>query len=67
MYYISQVYNLLFQIIIGIIFFGRLSKSSNGSNFLFVDDWRMGRHQYSADENKINRTKTDHGESVKNK
>lgn len=65
--YILQIPDILFQIIIGIVFFGRLSASSNGSGFLFINNRRMDRHQYSANESKINRAETDHGKSVENK
>lgn len=63
--YLMYIY--LFQIITRIVFFGGLFTSSNGSDFLLVNDWRMVRHQYSADKSKINRTETDNRESTKNK
>lgn len=56
-----------FQIIIGIVFFGGLSASSDGNSFFFVDNRRVDRYQCSADESKVDRAETDYGKSVENK
>lgn len=55
------------QIIVGIVFFGGLLASPNGSNFFLIDDRGMDRYQYSADEIQVDRTETDHRESVEDK
>lgn len=57
----------IFQTVIGIIFSGELSASSNGSNFLFINDRGVDRYQYPTDESEINRAKANYGESVEDK
>jgi len=58
---------MIFQITVGIVLLGGLFASPNGSNFFLIDDRGMDRHQYSADEIQVDRTETNHGESVEDK